>query len=181
MGLGEDIDLVRVAGDLKKMLADFAARPLCAELARAKQVFRELDFVMALPPAVLRGQIDLLYEDTAGAWHIVDYKSDRVGAEGISAHADRYRLQMLLYAAAAARHFGTPPADATLYFLRPAQAARIEIALAVLDEARDSATSLARRLITDRRKGQFERCQTAACRLCSYAGLCDQIAAPAPA
>ncbi|MFB3890468.1 MAG: UvrD-helicase domain-containing protein [Phycisphaerae bacterium] len=181
MGLSEDIDLAAVAEDFKAMLVTFAAHPLSASLAGARQVFRELDFVMDSSPAVLRGQIDLLYQDGAGAWHIVDYKSDRVGSEGADAHADRYRLQMLLYAAAAARHFGAPPADATLYFLRPAQAVRIEITPPVLEEARASVGDLAHRLIADRRAGTFIKCQTPACRLCHYARLCDQIAAPAPA
>ena len=167
--VAEDREIIAL---LEQMLEGFQSHEICRDLSRAKQAFRELDFAMSLGPAVLGGQIDLIYQDGAGEWHIVDYKSDRIGAAGPAGHVKRYELQMLLYAAAAGRHFGQAPARASLYFLRPAAAEPIELSPAALAEAEDRAAALAGQLVAARRSRQFGRRDDKACEACPYGALC---------
>src|ERR1017187_5974344 len=122
---------------------------------------------------VLRGQIDLLYQDEAGAWHIVDYKSNRIGPEGVAPHASQYELQMLVYAMAARGHVGTPPAEATLYFLRAGASHTVQITPDSLDQALVRVAKLAGELAQARRGGTFSRRQCRACEYCPYGSLCE--------
>jgi ATP-dependent helicase/nuclease subunit A len=116
-GLDEPIELVR----------RFLASPRAAEVAAAEEVYRELEFLLAWPPGnggewdgrYLQGFIDCLYRDAAGAWHLVDYKTNRVTAATLAAVAADYEMQMLLYALAAESVLGRPPAELALSFLRP--------------------------------------------------------------
>ncbi|MCK4602818.1 MAG: PD-(D/E)XK nuclease family protein, partial [Phycisphaerae bacterium] len=172
MGLHETPEMEQIAGELESMFKMFRSHPLWSELTEAAQVLRELDFVMTCPPGKLRGQIDLIYEDRAGAWHIVDYKSDRTDRQDIASHARRYELQMLLYAAAAARYLANPPGEARLYFLRTGATHVFEVSSERLREAEARAGALAERLIVARRSGRFDRAESAACRHCPYQAIC---------
>ena len=172
LGLEGSADSAALAADLDEMLRRLRAHPLWADLAGAKQSFRELDFLMDAGPAVLRGQIDLLYQDAAGNWRIVDYKSDRVAAAEIETHAGRYELQMLAYAVAAARHVGRPPAGATLYFLRPGACCELPLGSDAVASAERRIADLAGRVIKARRSGTFERQASGRCAGCPCEGLC---------
>jgi ATP-dependent helicase/nuclease subunit A len=164
-----------LAAEFSDILSAFGRHGLAGALASAGQVRRELDFVLDCPPAIIRGQIDLVYQDPAGAWHVVDYKSDRVEpGPQLAEHAARYELQLLLYAHAAGRHLGTRVADATLYFLRPAATCEIPVDDAALAAATHRAASLAKDLIASRRTGVFRRRESEHCQWCSYAELCGQ-------
>jgi ATP-dependent helicase/nuclease subunit A len=164
-----------LTAELSEILWAFARHDLAGALASARQVRRELDFVLDCPPAMIRGQIDLIYQDAAGAWHIVDYKSDRVEAgPQLAEHAARYELQLLLYAHAAGRHLSARVADATLYFLRPAATCGIAVSDDALSAATHRAAGLARDLIASRRGGVFPRHAREHCTWCPYAGLCKE-------
>jgi len=164
-----------LATEFSAIMSAFARHDLAGALASARQVRRELDFVLDCPPATIRGQIDLIYQDPAGAWHIVDYKSDNVQAgPQLTEHARRYELQLLLYANAAGRHLGGRVADATLYFLRPAATCGIPVDDAALGAATHRAASLAKDLIASRRGGVFQRRAHEHCHWCPYAGLCEK-------
>ncbi|HUS47163.1 MAG TPA: PD-(D/E)XK nuclease family protein, partial [Phycisphaerae bacterium] len=172
MALAEEAHPGAVAGELEAMLAAFKRRPLWRTLAGAKQMFRELDFVLQAGPATIAGKIDMLYEDAGGAWHIVDYKSDRIGAEAVAPHGRRYGLQMLVYAAAAARHLGRPPADAIVYFLRPAAEHTFSLTGEAISGAESKIQKVASELIAARRRGRFNCSESGACKLCPYGALC---------
>jgi len=164
-----------LAAELSDILSAFARHDLAGALASARQVRRELDFVLDCPPATIRGQIDLIYQDPAGAWHIVDYKSDRVEAgPRLAEHAARYELQLLLYAHAAGRHLAARVADATLYFLRPAATCGIAVSDDAVSAATHQAAGLVRDLIASRRGGVFPRRAREHCTWCPYAGLCKE-------
>ena len=173
MELDEHAELATLADELGRAMGRLRRHELWGRLASARQLFRELDFVMDCPPAVLRGQIDLLCQDPDGAWHVVDYKSDRVGPEAIEAHARGYELQLLVYAAAAGRHLGAPPAGAELYFLRPAATWSFQVTPDALGAVEGRAASLARELISARRGGRFARRQGRWCASCPYGSLCE--------
>lgn len=176
-----DADPAPLAAELVQMIARLAGEPLWRELGSAGQIYREMDFVLDAGVAELRGQIDLLYQDARGAWHIVDYKSDRVGREGLLPHAQRYELQMLVYAVAAGRHFNAAPADACLYFLRPGQTHTFALGEARFPQARQRVGDLAQRLVAAQRTGRFDRAEGPHCPQCPYAHWCEAIAPDAGA
>jgi ATP-dependent helicase/nuclease subunit A len=174
MGMDEQVDASALAADLQGMLAKFQSHELWAKLRAAKRIDRELAFETQAPGLVLRGQIDLLYQDEADAWHIVDYKSNRTGPEGVAPHALQYELQMLVYAMAARGHVGAPPAEATLYFLRAGASLTFQITPDSLDQALQRISKLAGELAHARRGGTFARRQCDACQYCPYGELCQK-------
>ena len=93
-----------------EMIERFAASPRAAQLAAAKEMFRELEFLLAWPPGgqarprrrgYLQGFIDCLYRDADGGWRLIDYKTNQATAETLAAKAAAYEMQMLVYALAA--------------------------------------------------------------------------------
>ncbi len=172
MNLPETTDVRAIGEDLAGMIESFSATPLWNDIAQADQALCEMDFVLECGPALLRGQIDLIYRRKDGSWHIVDYKSDRVEANQADERAGRYDLQMLAYAAAAARYLESPPAEASLYFLRPAAAVTMTIGPNAIEAAQMRIADAARRLLSARRAGKFERAESALCKSCRYAALC---------
>ncbi|HWQ56387.1 MAG TPA: UvrD-helicase domain-containing protein [Bryobacteraceae bacterium] len=111
----------------------FAPSALGKIAAAAMRVEREFDFLLALDDLVLRGQIDLWFEDHAGL-ALVDYKTDRVSADEVPGRAAGYAVQLRLYAVALQRLTGRLPNRAWIYFLRPDVAVPIEITPAALAE-----------------------------------------------
>jgi len=112
--------------DAVDMLGRFLGSPRAAQIASGKEVYRELEFMLAWPPGsrdqngpYLQGFIDCLYQDAAGAWHIIDYKTNRVTADSLKKTAANYEMQMLVYALAAETILKQPPTELTLCFLRP--------------------------------------------------------------
>ncbi len=104
----------------------FLASERAHALAAARCVQRELEFLLPwqLPgeaPAgrYLHGYIDCLYQDQQGEWHLVDYKSNRVTADGVLAAAQTYEMQMYVYALACERALGKRPLESVVCFLRP--------------------------------------------------------------
>jgi ATP-dependent exoDNAse (exonuclease V) beta subunit len=93
------------------LAARFFESELGRRATRANRVQREFDFLFSLDDVVLRGQIDLWFEE-GGELILVDYKTDRL-VENI----DSYALQLRLYALALER-FHRRPDRAFLHFLR---------------------------------------------------------------
>lgn len=164
--------VLSLTGELEEILSNFRSHPLNDQLRQAKQTFRELDFVLDCGPATLRGQIDLIFQDSDNNWHVVDYKSDRVAAADIAAHAERYKLQMLLYCLAAAKYLDIPPAEARLYFLRSGRTHTFDISPEALVTAESYASELAEHLIVAGRSGDFAVTSSDACNYCPYRRLC---------
>jgi ATP-dependent exoDNAse (exonuclease V) beta subunit len=106
--------------------------PLGRRLAQATRVEREFDFLMAVEGLVLRGQIDLWFEE-GGELVIVDYKTDSV--TGVEAHqrALDYTVQLRLYALAVERITGRHPDRAWLHFLWPNTAIEVDLTPSLLE------------------------------------------------
>jgi len=155
---------------LVAMLESFWAGPLGRRVADARTVFRELPFVLAMDGTAIRGTMDLFFEDAEGQWEVVDYKiSAPPGGEGGSL-GGAYALQLGLYALAAARWLGRPPARSAIYVLgdhasharavTPAQAARTaETVRAVLAGIAD---------------GRYDAPADAPCGTCDLGAACDE-------
>ena len=94
--------------------------------ANAGNLWRELPFAASagtessdrLDAVMIRGRIDLLVP-TAGGVAIVDYKTDRVGRNGVNERAETYRSQLAVYQQAIQRIMGKKVTDIYLVFLTP--------------------------------------------------------------
>jgi ATP-dependent helicase/nuclease subunit A len=104
----------------------FLRTPRAAELAAAKVVRREVEFMLPWTAGAggfagryLHGFIDCLYQDMHGRWRLLDYKSNRAAAGDVPQLVRRYELQMLVYSLACERALGAPLAECTLVLLDP--------------------------------------------------------------
>jgi ATP-dependent exoDNAse (exonuclease V) beta subunit len=112
--------------DALELVARFESSELGRRLGQAAGVEREFDFLLAIEDVVLRGQIDLWFEES-GEQVIVDYKTDDISAEEAQQRARFHELQLQLYAVAVERFTGRPPDQAVLYFLRPNLAVAVDV------------------------------------------------------
>jgi len=107
-------------------LADvFRRSALGRRLEKATRVEREFDFLMAVGDLVVRGQVDLWFEEN-GEIVIVDYKTDAVTSHEAHRRAEDYALQLRLYAQAVEQVAGRPVSSAWLHFLRPDTLVRVD-------------------------------------------------------
>jgi ATP-dependent helicase/nuclease subunit A len=102
--------------DARKIIRDFMKQPVFHELRKARQVKRELDFVLNERRGLIQGKIDILFEDEKGGWHLLDYKTAAGDEE--AARNSAYDLQLEIYALAAERILKLPVCSATVYYLK---------------------------------------------------------------
>jgi len=110
----------------------FRQSSLGRRAARAARIEREFDFLMAVEDLVIRGQVDLWFEE-GGELVVVDYKTDEVTAVEAHQRARDYELQLKLYAMAVERVAGRPPDRAWLHFLRPNRIIEVDLTPSLLD------------------------------------------------
>jgi ATP-dependent exoDNAse (exonuclease V) beta subunit len=145
--------------------------------AAASTIEREFDFLMEVENLVLRGQIDLWFEDR-GKIVLVDYKTDRVSAADAPAHAGQYALQLRLYALAIDRLTGRVPDEAYVYFLRSNTAVPVDLRLSLFD----SPEAIVREFREAQERQHFPLHEGQHCRACPhFTRLCPaQFATEAP-
>jgi ATP-dependent helicase/nuclease subunit A len=124
--------VARPAPEAQKLVDSFHASELGRRSAQATRLEREFDFLMAVEDVVLRGQIDLWFED-AGGLVLLDYKTDEIKAREAPARAVSYAPQLRLYALALERLVGRSPAQAFVYFLRPGVAVPVSLERSLID------------------------------------------------
>ena len=107
-----------------KLVEQFLASPRAADLAAAKVIRREVEFLLPWPPTgdqptqrYFHGFIDCLYQGTDSRWRLLDFKTNRVTAENLAAIANQYELQLLVYTLAVEQALGEPPAEVALLLL----------------------------------------------------------------
>ena len=72
-----------------------------------RPLFTELPFILRTEKRVIHGVIDVLFQQADGTWVIIDYKTSRVGEEEeFDQHAQRYHLQVGVYARAVQQQLG---------------------------------------------------------------------------
>lgn len=151
-----------------ELAARFHSSELGRRAAAAKRAEREFDFLLALEGVVLRGRIDIWFED-GSELVVVDYKTDEVTPEEALERSRTYGLQLQLYALALQALTGRVPDRAFVYFLRPNAAIAASLAPDDLEAARASVRNFARaqsELCFPLREGDY-------CRRCAfYRGLC---------
>lgn len=113
-------------GIAKEMLARLVTSSIMGDIAAAKTLYREVDFAMRWPassgesPTLVRGVIDLLYEDANGGWHILDYKTNNFPSHAENSQIlNPYEFQLGIYAHAVTQWIGEAPCELALVALRP--------------------------------------------------------------
>ena len=115
-----------------RLVEVFNQSPLARRAARATRVAREFDFLMALDDLVIRGQIDLWFEE-GRELVVADYKTDDVTAAEAQHRARDYALQLRLYALALERVAGRAPGRAWLHFLRPNTLVEVDLTPSLIE------------------------------------------------
>jgi ATP-dependent helicase/nuclease subunit A len=142
----------------------FRASTIGRRAARATRIEREFDFLLAVEDMVLRGQIDLWFEDR-GELILVDYKTDAVPtAREAEQHAEAYGEQLRLYALALERIAGRLPDHAYIYFLRRNEAIPADLSPLALQATQN----LVRELRDAQEKLAFPLHIGEHCRRCPY-------------
>jgi len=113
--------------DAERLAVVFRKSDLGRRAERAARVEREFDFLLSVEDLVIRGQVDLWFEE-GGELVLVDYKTDDVRAAEAQDRAHDYALQLRLYAMAVERAAGRAPDRAFLHFLRPDRVVEINLA-----------------------------------------------------
>ena len=132
----KDASLVRI-----REVESFAASRLISDMRSAKKLYREFRFNVKLPAEdfteddvqkhlydgehiLVQGVIDCLYEDEAGEYHLIDYKTDRLTLEerenkelARRALYNKHSLQLSYYAKAVELMFGKYPSTVEVYSL----------------------------------------------------------------
>jgi ATP-dependent exoDNAse (exonuclease V) beta subunit len=146
----------------------FRESALGKRVARAARVEREFDFLMAVEGLVIRGQVDLWFEE-GGELAIVDYKTDAVTAVEAHQRAHDYELQVRLYALAVERVAGRAPRRAWLHFLRPNTAVEVDLTPSLLE----SPEQMVKEFQEAQERGEFPLREGERCKRCPfYRDLC---------
>ena len=116
-----------ITEEATQLVKNFLQTDRAAQLAAARDVRREVEFLLPWPldqqpyeGRYLQGYIDCLYQDPTGDWHLLDYKSNQVAAADVPKMAEHYAMQMFVYSLACERALGVAPVESVLHFLRPA-------------------------------------------------------------
>ena len=151
-----------------RMAGVFRQSPLGRRAARATRAEREFDFLMAIEDVVVRGQVDLWFEE-GGELTVVDYKTNDVTAVQAHQRSQDYGLQLRLYAMAVERVAGRPPDRAWLHFLRPNTVIEVDLTPSLLE----SPEQIVRDFQEAQSRLEFPLNEGEQCKRCRfYRGLC---------
>lgn len=106
------------------LVAQTWASPLWDEVRAAREWFREYPFLYRAGGRMVSGKIDLLYRGRAG-WTIVDFKTDAIRPGAEYRRAERYVLQLSVYAGAVRAAVGVSP-RVLIHFVRTARTVTVE-------------------------------------------------------
>jgi CRISPR/Cas system-associated exonuclease Cas4 (RecB family) len=184
-----DLSAARVGSAVHEILARIDVSPLSEQAApqearKLANVFRKSDlgrraaaatrkahewaFVADIDGTIVRGSIDLWFEEN-GNLHLVDYKTDDITVAETHARAQDYAPQLALYALALERALGIRPTAAWLHFLRPDTVIEVPIDDVTIREAR----SLIARLREAQDQIRFDLNEGPHCQTCAfYRSLC---------
>ncbi len=113
-----------------QMAANFINSDLGRRASRALRTFKEFDFLVELEGYLLRGQIDLWFEEPAGVV-LVDYKTDRsLTPERLT----QYEMQLRFYALALRKLTGELPVEVWLFDLRASKPQPVSLNVSELDD-----------------------------------------------
>jgi ATP-dependent exoDNAse (exonuclease V) beta subunit len=158
----------RISAEALRLVGNFQASELGKQASAADTAAREQHLTFAIGGHLLRGQIDLWFEQ-AGRRVLVDYKTDQVDPEEARERLRTYGLQLQLYTLALEQAGGKRPTQAVAYFLRPNLALDVDVGEQALERARDAV----RQFFSAQAKVEFPLRVGEHCLRCPhYRGLC---------
>ena len=146
----------------------FWASDLGRRAAHARRVHRELPLLLAVGGTEIAAAVDLLFENAEGQWELVDYKSGSPDAGRAPEAASAYGLQLGLYALAAGRWLGRPPARWSVYFLGSAVAFAYNLSAEDVSKAQADVE----RALAGLAAGDFEPRRGRTCPVCPFRAVC---------
>ena len=170
MAAGRREGLEEAARRLAASVSAFWQSPLGRRVAAARQVYREMPFVLRFDQTEVRGTVDLVFESADGRWEIVDYKSSAPGADDAQERSAEYALQLGLYALAAGRWLGRPVARWSVHFLGSGVTVERELTPADLEHTAREINAI----IASVRNPGYNYNVDSGCGRCRYQMLCDQ-------
>ena len=147
---------------VQRAAARFSEHELGRRAASATLIEKEMAFVFAVGDRLLRGTIDLLFEE-GGERILLDYKTDRVRPGREEEAARRHAAQLRIYAAGLAQS-GRPADRAVVFYLRTGQPVDIDIG----EPALNGALRLAHRFFSAQEGMEFELRPGPHCRFCPH-------------
>jgi ATP-dependent exoDNAse (exonuclease V) beta subunit len=150
-----------VSEEARRLAQVFERSELAQRAERAPGTRREMDFLVEMEGTLVRGQIDLWFDEGRGPV-LVDYKTDQYLDE---ARTQAYELQLRLYAAALGKLNSREVAEAWLFPLRDGQPHRVDVTKAKLEEA----LGVLRQWREAERQGEFPARESDSCQWCPYA------------
>ena len=107
-GLRNPSETETLVGQASALLGSLERSPLFAQMKEAPRQLRELPFIYRRGDYLIDGRLDLLMQDAAGHWTLVDFKTTWLGeVASLTAareHARRHHMQLGLYAEAVCQH-----------------------------------------------------------------------------
>lgn len=140
----------------------FTDHDLGIRAQRAGRIDREMAFVFTVGDYLLRGTIDLLFEE-GGERILVDYKTDNRPVSELEVSAKQYAAQLQLYAAGLAKA-RTPADRAVVFYLRHAAPIDIDASPAALE----GATRLVEEFFAGQRAQSYPLREGERCRHCPH-------------
>lgn len=166
--LAGSLPLESISGETLQLVGNFRASELGKQSSSAATVEREQHLTFAIDGHLLRGQIDLWFENESRSV-LVDYKTDQVNPEEARERLKSYGLQLQLYSLALEQANGKRPDQAVAYFLRPNVALDIDLGALAIERAREAV----RRFFAAQSKVEFPLQTGEHCLRCPhYRGLC---------
>ncbi len=106
----------------KRLLRRFQQSPVFGWIESAREdkrpLFNELPFILRTQKRVIHGVIDVLFQQQDESWVIVDYKTSRVSNDDFGGHAQRYHLQVGVYASAVQQQLGGILPQTHIHYIR---------------------------------------------------------------
>ncbi len=124
--------------EVRRLAAAFQEHDLGLRAARAESVEREAAFAFTIGDRLLRGTVDLLFEE-GGERVLVDYKTDRKRVRAERGAADAYATQLQLYAAGLAKA-GRPVDRAAVFYLRRGTPVETDVSAGAIESATETVT-----------------------------------------
>jgi len=115
-----------------RLARNFRDSSLGRRAGHASRVEREFEFLMAADGLVIRGKVDLWFEE-GGELVVVDYKTDHVNQAEAHRRARDYALQLRLYAMAVEQWAGRAADRAYVCFLGPSVVVEIDLAPSLIE------------------------------------------------
>ncbi len=135
---------------------------------------KEVPFVFAHRGFLVRGVFDLLLEEAPG-WHLVDYKTNRLGEGGRVEAVKHYRLQAAIYALAALQAGKEPVRVSFLFLEQPDELVTHEFAASDRGALEEELSAALEGIENGDFAAREDRCDW-----CSVQGLCGPLGVDGP-